>query len=74
MATTSNHYLILRADGEARLTKRFPRQIGADEVAVRVKVTWPESWGRMIKTIEVGMPGPPTIDDTEVVPREEETK
>jgi hypothetical protein len=56
-------YLVMRADGNARVTtQRGVSRIGADEVAFRIIVSYPNGWGKIApSTIELSMPQPPTI-------------
>ena len=61
------HYLVLRSDGQARVTKRLPR-LCHDEVAVKVNVLWPDGWGRVIKELNLEMPDPPAVGEVTVQP------
>ena len=52
-------FLIVRAAGEMRVTKRRV-SLAADEVAFPLNVTIPSTWGKVQDTtIEVTMPDPP---------------
>lgn len=52
-------YLIVSANGDARVVTRSPR-LAWDEVAFPLEVTVPDTWGRLYRdrTIEVAIPGP----------------
>ncbi len=50
-------YLVVRADGDVRVAKR-PR-IAADEVAMKLNVTIPDGWGRVVGSLDVVVPEPP---------------
>lgn len=52
-------YLVVRASGDMRIVKNQPR-LGADEVAFRVRVSIPRTWGRVQAAgIELELPEPP---------------
>lgn len=47
-------YLVITADRNVRAAKR-PR-IAPDEVAVAINLTFPDTWGRVIATLDIGVP------------------
>lgn len=47
-------YLIVDAQQRVRAAKR-PR-IGADEVAIAVNLRFPDTWGRVVATVDVTVP------------------
>lgn len=52
-------YLVVRADGEMRVTKKRVN-LRIDEVAFPLNVTVPQMWGRVqTTTIDVVLPEPP---------------
>lgn len=51
-------YLVIRADGTARVTTRWP-SLRTDEVAYRLRIEIPAGWGRIAGNIDVTMPPPP---------------
>jgi hypothetical protein len=59
-------YLVIRSDGEVRVAKR-PR-LGSDEVAVAIRLTFPDGWGQIAQTLDIHMPEPPTADAQDPVP------
>lgn len=54
-------FLIIKANGDARLTTRWP-SLGNDEIAVRLNITMPEGWGKIQGEINVAMPDFPTVE------------
>jgi hypothetical protein len=48
------YFLVIKADRSMRIAKK-PR-LGPDEVAVKVKVKFPEGWGTTIGTIDITAP------------------
>jgi hypothetical protein len=60
MARLQIVYLVVRSDGDVRVAKR-PR-VAPDEVAIAVQLTFPDGWGKVVKTIDVTMPEPPTAE------------
>ena len=53
-------FLVVRADGDLRITRTRNRKLGHDEVAFPIHVTIPMTWGRTLDTtISLTMPGPP---------------
>jgi hypothetical protein len=63
-------YLIVKATGDMRVTKRRPG-LYMDEVAFPLTVTIPKTWGRVQPTsIDVALPEPPearvTVGDGEL--------
>lgn len=63
-------YLIVRATGDMRVTKKRP-PLRIDEVAFPLTVSIPATWGRVQATsIDVQLPEPPearvTVDDGEI--------
>lgn len=63
-------HLIVRPDGSTRAShaKGRPR-IAADEVAIKITLDFPPSWGTVIHEMTVKMPEAPTVVDKEVVQR-----
>lgn len=56
---TTEGYLIVRANGDMRVTKKRPA-LRLDEVAFPLTVSIPRSWGRVQPTsIDVSLPEPP---------------
>jgi len=53
-------YLVIRADGTVRAGIR-PR-IGKDEVAYRLNIFIPPSWGAVAGDIDITLPEPPTAE------------
>ena len=52
-------YLIVRADGECRITTRRPT-LRWDEIAFRINVMIPDGWGAIqADAIDIAMPEPP---------------
>lgn len=65
-------YLIVRADGEMRVTKTS-RRLNIDEVAFPLTVTIPATWGRVQRTsIDVALPEPPEARVTVAEPELDE--
>jgi len=59
-------YLVVRADGNARVTtQRGVSRIGPDEVAFHIIINFPSGWGAIapVRTTFT-MPEPPTIEGT----------
>lgn len=48
------HYLVIRPDQTVRVAKR-PR-LASDEVAIKVVLDYPPSWGKVIGEINVAVP------------------
>ena len=53
-------YLVVDAEGEARLVKR-PSYVRAGEAAIELRINIPSGWGRVVGAIEVAVPEPPTV-------------
>ncbi len=53
-------FLVINAEGEARLVKR-PSYIGAGEVAFELRIHIPNGWGGIAGSIDVAIPEPPTV-------------
>jgi len=47
-------YLVIGADRRVRAAKR--PQIRSDEVAIAINIRYPDTWGRVIDTIDVAAP------------------
>lgn len=63
-------YLVVKADGSLRITKKRPR-LFVDEVAFPLSVTIPRTWGKVQRTsIDVALPEAPeafvTVGDPEL--------
>lgn len=57
MADREVYYLIIRADRTARVVTRYPSRLRLDEIAIRLNVTFPPSWGRVAANVlEVSVP------------------
>jgi hypothetical protein len=56
-------YLVVRANGEVRVTKRRPT-LAADEVGMALNITMPDGWGRVVGSVDVTMPEPPHVTNT----------
>jgi hypothetical protein len=54
-------WLIIRADGSARVVNRSPYNLRADEVAYRLRLTVPASWGRIVGDIDITLPEAPEV-------------
>lgn len=52
--TVERVYLVIGADHSVRAAKK-PR-IGLDEVAIAINLTFPNSWGRVVSTIDLSVP------------------
>lgn len=52
--TVETVYLVITADRRIRAAKR-PR-LGRDEVAIAVRLRFPETWGRVLSTVDVDVP------------------
>lgn len=56
MAASRRYYIVIRADGQARLVSRYPR-LRSDEVAYPMLITLPSGWGQTAQTtIELRLP------------------
>lgn len=51
---TERYVLVIRADRSVRVARK-PR-LGADEVGVRLSITFPEGWGRIVGNVEITAP------------------
>jgi hypothetical protein len=47
-------YLVISADGRVRAAKR--PQIRTDEVAIAINLQFPDTWGRVVQTLDVTVP------------------
>lgn len=55
-------YLVIDANQRVRAAKR--PQIKADEVAIAVNLVFPDTWGRVLQTVDVTVPDwAPTVED-----------
>lgn len=60
-------YLVIGADRSVRAVKR-PR-LGADEVAVKVNLRFPDTWGTVVGEIDITVPDfAPTVAESEGEP------
>lgn len=58
-------FLIVRADGEARIVSRPPNRLRLDEFGYRLNITIPDSWAHVIGDINIALPDPdmkPTVE------------
>jgi hypothetical protein len=60
----NEQYLVIRADGEARVVRKA-RRLRVDEVAYRLRVRIPNAWGEVAGEIDVTMPPPPDAPSVE---------
>jgi hypothetical protein len=66
MSATETVYLVISADRRVRVVKRT-YSIGANEVAVAVRLKFPATWGRVASTIDVDLPDfAPTVESVAV--------
>ena len=75
---TVKGYLVVRADGSMRITKKRNR-LALDEVAFPLTVTIPRQWGQVQPTsIDVALPEPPearvTVSEPEIAPESEDAE
>jgi hypothetical protein len=60
---TKLHYLVIRADGSARIVSRTPN-LRADEIAYRLRIAMPPGWGSLASgEIKVTLPDPPGMPE-----------
>lgn len=62
-------YLVVRADRTFRVAKK-PR-MNRDEVAIKVALTFPDSWGRVVAEVDLTMPEMVPAVEVEVIEPEE---
>jgi hypothetical protein len=57
-------YLIITGDGAARVTTRYPYRLKANEIAYKIVINIPDSWGRIVNSqIELTLPdNPPVVE------------
>lgn len=56
------HFLIIRADRSVRVAKKTNR-MQPDEVAVKIVLDFPDSWGNVIGEVSIDMPEfTPTVE------------
>jgi hypothetical protein len=61
-------YLVIRADKTARIITRTPL-LREDEVAIVLKLKFPDTWGRVIDDLTLDVPEfAPTVDAEDEVP------
>jgi len=61
-------YLVIRADKTARIITRAPL-LRQDEVAIVLKLKFPDTWGRVIDDLALDVPEfAPTVDVEDEVP------
>jgi hypothetical protein len=61
--TTERVYLVIGADHKVRAAKR--PQIRADEVAIAINLTYPNSWGNVVSSLDITVPDFAPLDATE---------
>jgi hypothetical protein len=63
-------YLIINCEtGDARTVSRTPRDLTFGEIAYRLKINVPDTWGKILGDIELSLPEPPDdVGVTEVAP------
>lgn len=68
MAKTYTKYLIITGDGGARVTTRYPWHLKGNEIAYRLSIDVPDSWGRLMnKGISLTLPDqPPNVGVNEL--------
>jgi hypothetical protein len=49
-------YLIVKADRRVRAVKRFPYNLNDDEIAIWIRLRFPDGWGRITQTLDVDVP------------------
>jgi hypothetical protein len=54
MPTVERVYLVIGADRKVRAAKR--PQIRGDEVAIAINLTYPETWGRVVSSLDITVP------------------
>lgn len=54
MATVERVYLVIGADRKVRAAKR--PQIREDEVAIAINLTYPNTWGQVVSSLDVTVP------------------
>jgi hypothetical protein len=52
-------FLIVASNGECRVTRRRP-QLSLNEFAFEVNVTVPDSWARVLGSVDIELPEAPT--------------
>lgn len=61
---TERVYLVISADRKIRAARR--PQIRADEVAIAINLTFPNTWGRIVQTVDLAVPDfAPVVIDTD---------
>lgn len=64
-------YLVIGADKKVRAAKR--PQIRRDEVAIRIRLRFPDGWGHSVQTIDIEVPDfVPEVIDVEPVDFEDD--
>ena len=53
-------FLVVDAQGEARLVKRAA-YIRANEAGFELRIQIPDSWGKVIGSIDITVPEPPSV-------------
>lgn len=68
MASKQIVYLIVRADRTVR-AKHYARRptVRADEIAFKVTLNFPDSWGKIVEGFELTMPETPSIEGAQQV-------
>jgi len=52
--TTTTAYLVVKADRSMRVARR-PR-IGPDEIGIRLRLDFPDGWGKVIADLSIEVP------------------
>lgn len=58
-------FLVVRADGEARVVARTPR-LRLDEFAYRLNISIPDSWAAVVGDINIALPDPDMRPSVEI--------
>ena len=55
-------YLVIKANQTMRVVRRLP-DLSQGEVAIRLNLNFPDTWGRIVDTVEVTIPDfTPTLE------------
>ena len=63
--TTKRYFLVIKANGQARILTRSWPQLADDEIGFRLVVNFPPGWGGVAKgEVTIQMPEPPVLEST----------